>query len=138
MPMNTLCVVFFISVIAFSSVLTQSVLLTHKNRLSTRSEAVLSGADMHHSTIDEVIANLGKPSRVISPSHSYEWDKKTCWLRIVIGESGSIEMIEVRGTHPDSEIGTTDRGLKLGATIGDARRIYSPFHFEGTVPENTV
>jgi hypothetical protein len=133
--MKTLRIVFFISMIA-ASALSQSVPLTHKNGLSVRSETVLSGIDMRHGTIDQAIAKLGKPSRVILPKRSYEWDKKTCWMRIIALDDGRIEKIDVRGTSPDSEIGATGRGLKLGASIADARHIYSPLHSRGNVPEN--
>jgi hypothetical protein len=58
---------------------------------------------------------------------TYEWIQPACDLEIVVFKSRSYSSIlsgEVWGTRPAANIGITGRGLKLGDTIADARRIY--------------
>jgi hypothetical protein len=119
-----------------------------RNSLHIHSETVLAGIDVYNGTIERAIEKLGKPNHVaVSPGTDttfsvgvYEWQTRTSSLRITAYESASTHMImsiDVAGAHPDSGIGTTGRGLKLGDTIGDARRTYGlrPY-FATTLPDN--
>jgi hypothetical protein len=119
-----------------------------RNSLHVHSETVLAGIDVYKDTIERAIEKIGKPSRVALTPGSlatfsvgvYEWQTRTSLLRITAYESASKNMImsiEVVGVHPDSGIGATGRGLKLGDAIGDARRIYGLRSYYGTpLPDN--
>jgi len=113
-----------------TSVLADDFVHRRRDSLTVDNETVLSAIDLYDSKVEQVIANLGAPSRVAETAaseRSYEWDRKTCRLKILALDNGSITRIDVWGTTPDSGIGTTGRGLKLGATIDDARRLYIRF-----------
>jgi hypothetical protein len=133
------CVFLFVSVLVINAAADDDFLHPHQSGISIRSEKVLSGIDLQHGTIDDAIAKLGKPSaiktvRIVTEfnvtfvERNYEWQRKGCLVRIVAGESGGrnrIESMDVRGTRPQGVMGTTGRGLKLGNSIRDARRIYN-------------
>ena len=99
----------------------------------------LSGIDLYDGTVEQVIAILGAPSRfttVPTSKRSYEWDRKTCRLKVIALDDGRIIRIDVWGsTTPGSTLGATRRGLKLSATVGEARRTYARFHLIGFSPE---
>lgn len=115
------------------------------------SDRVLSGVEPHYSTIEDVIAKFGKPSAVTIrlraegpltvEQRNYEWQRKECQLRVVTAESyggNVIESIDVWGTAPVGDMCTTGRGLKLGDSIRDVRRIYAlRLYFGITLPERT-
>lgn len=101
-----------------------------RSTLTTYNESILSAINLPNDTVESVIANLGAPTHVTKTSssvRSYEWERKTCRLKILALDSGSIIRVDVWGTAPDSTIGATGRGLRLGATIDDARRLYVRF-----------
>ncbi len=138
MRTKALRVFLFVSILAANASPDDDFLRPRQNSLSIRSDAVLSGFEFYNSTIEDVITKLGKPSainmlRTITEGtltfveRSYEWQRKECLLRIVAAEAygrNTIESIDVWGTGPDGEIGTTGRGLKLGDSVSEARRIY--------------
>jgi hypothetical protein len=118
-----------------------------RNSLHVHSETVLAGIDVHKNTIAQAIEQFGKPSRVaVTPGTDttfpvgvYEWVTRTSSLRITVDEDAGkkIMSIDVVGEDRTFGMGTTGRGLRLGDTIGNARRIYGlrPY-FGATLPDN--
>jgi hypothetical protein len=125
--------------IAPDSIFSPSSFLTPSGRLLIHSETVVSGVDLRRDTLKQVLKKLGKPSHIEMSSPRmewgrtvvtgiYEWQTGKCWVRATtLSERGldpKITSLDVWGSHPDGEIGTTGRGLKLGDAIRDVRRIY--------------
>jgi hypothetical protein len=123
-------------------------LFHRQDSLVVDSENVLSGIDLYNNKIDQVIHTLGEPTRVtvshrteVSETRVYEWETKACSLRLTASALTDgrlwIESVDVLGAHPDGTVGTTGRGLKLGDSIRDVRRIYGlRLYFGTTVSEN--
>jgi len=114
-------------------------LLKPPTTIEISSDTVVSGIDVYNDSFKQVLERLGKPSRTeTSPPRSewgrtfvtvtYEWEGSATWLKLTTlqqeNEEPRITRVEVWGSRPDGEIGTTGRGLKLGETIADARRVY--------------
>jgi hypothetical protein len=114
-------------------------LATPLKRIYISSESVLSGIRVPKDSFQQVLKKLGKPSRteMSSPrsewgrtvvTGTYEWEGQAATLKLTTLQMDRVEpeitRIEVWGSRPDGEIGTTGRGLKLGDTIADARRVY--------------
>jgi hypothetical protein len=136
-PLTVLAVGLFVTLTALGDD------FVRQNSLHVHSETVLAGIDVYKDTIERAIEKLGKPSRVaVTPGPDatfsvgvYEWQTRSSSLRITAYASASKNMIvsiDVVDGHPDSGIGTTGRGLKLGDAIGDARRIYGLHPYFGT------
>ncbi len=152
MQTKTLWVLLFASTLVASAARADDLLYPRRNVLLIRSDTVLSGIDVYRETIADVIAKIGKPNAVKTlrtvtegtftfTERGYEWEQEDCVLRIVTtesmdGNSSGIDSVYVRGTRPCGEIGTTGRGLKLGDTMSNARRVYGlrPY-FGATVPQ---
>ncbi len=117
------------------------------------SETVVSGIDVYKDSLKQVLEKLGKSSRTeISQPLSvlgrkvvigtYEWAGQAAWLKLTTLQADAVEPIitsvEVWGSRPDGEVGTTGRGLKLGDSVTDARRLYGlRLYFGVTVSENS-
>jgi hypothetical protein len=123
---------------AQDSIFSPSSFLTPSGRLLIHSETVVSGIDLRRDTLKQVLQKLGKPSRIEMSSPRmewsrtvvtgiYEWQTGKCWVRLTTLNGNGIEprmtKLDVWGSHPDGEIGTTGHGLKLG----DATRMYGVF-----------
>jgi hypothetical protein len=103
-----------------------------------KSDAILSGVDVNNSTIRQVIAKLGQPTKVtdvpstanVAGGRDYEWQRGNVKLQLGTWNDKGDESIaysaEVWGTKSEGKVGQTGRGLKLGATMADVRRIYGP------------
>jgi hypothetical protein len=118
------------------------------------SETVVSGVDVYNDSLKQVLEKLGKPSRTeISQPLSelgrtvvigtYEWEGRAAWLKLTTLQADAVEPIitsvEVWGSRPDGEVGTTGRGFKLGDSVADARRLYGlRLYFGVTVSENST
>jgi hypothetical protein len=110
--------------------------LPNRHRAKGSSDTTLAGIDVYTGTVEKVIAKLGEPTKVIdvpdtgivAGGRNYEWTKKG--LRLVCGtwndkgEDSVVYSVDVWGTSTGGEIGSTGRGLKLGATLSDIHRIY--------------
>jgi len=110
--------------------------LPDRLRAKGSSETTLAGIDVYKSGVKAVIAALGQPTKVIDVPDSgpiaggrdYEWEKGG--LKLVCGTwnnkgQGSVcYSVEVWGISSSNKIGSTGRGLKLGATLADIHRIY--------------
>ncbi len=118
--------------------------------LEIHSETLLSGVDVRTGTIGDLIQELGKPrhftvshnnelTHVVFVDGTYEWQTKNWRLRIRVRDelnSARITQVDVWGRRSDAHIGKTGRGLELGDTISDARRIYGlRSYFGTTLPE---
>ena len=126
-------------------------LLEHQGSVLVHSETVVSGVDIRNDNLEQVLRKLGPPDRVKMSSlaeweqefvtTTYEWDTTTSRVRIktqnVVGLRPKIREVEAWGTNPAGDMGTTGRGLKLGDSIKDARRIYElRQHFGITLSDN--
>jgi hypothetical protein len=113
-------------------------------------ETVVSGIDVYKGSAEQVLEKLGKPSRteIIPPpewgpeftARTYEWEGRATSLKLTTlqakGVKPIITSVEVWGSRPDAEVGTTGHGLKLGDSIADARRLYGlRLYFGVTVSE---
>ncbi len=122
-----------------------------RTKLQIHSETVLSGVNFNNGKIKGVIQKLGKPrhttisrsgelSQIAVVDGTYEWQTKNWRLRIIVQDelnSARITQVDVWGTHPGAEVGTTGSGLKLGDSIRDVRRIYRLRPYFGTfIPED--
>ena len=110
--------------------------LPDRLRAKGDSDTTLSGIDVYRSTVKEVIAKLGQPTKVIdvpdtglvAGGRNSEWKKGG--LKLICstwndkGEASVAYSVEVWGTEARSKIGDTGRGLGLGATLSDIHRIY--------------
>jgi hypothetical protein len=105
-------------------------------RLYVQSEPRLAGIDIYKDNSDRAVEKLGRPSQVtllpatsIMPAYRvFEWKANSCSVRLVsLDWHRSIVSIDVWGDCPNSPMGVTGRGLRLGATIGRANRVYAPF-----------
>src|SRR5580698_6962733 len=110
--------------------------LPDRLRAKGNADTTLAGIDVYKSTIKELIAKLGQPTRVmdvrdrdlVAGGRDYEWEKEG--LKLVCGtwndkgEDSVAYSVEVWGTGSGNKIGITGRGLKLGATLEDIHRIY--------------
>jgi hypothetical protein len=147
--LKTLLIAFFVSMLAAHAAFGGGLFPDYRNSILVHSETVLSGIDVRNNTIQQVIEKMGEPSHVtVKPRTErdpafriYEWETKTCWIRLIaLNESGlepPIRSVDVWGTHPHAEIGTTGRGLKLGDLISDAGRIYGlRLYFGATLPND--
>jgi len=134
-------------ILAMPSALGDDFLHPGGNILEVHSETVLSGLDISKATIDEAIERLGRPSDVsftprsgtTSSTWVYEWQTKVSRLKITVVEywiTPKIMKIDVWGTAAESRVDKTGRGLRLGDTVDDARRIYRlRSYFGTTLPE---
>lgn len=135
-----------VSLLASSGAVSVDSLHTTRRSLYIHSETMLSGIDVYKDKSERAVEKLGPPSHVtvvastsVSPGwRVFEWEFRTCSVRLVAEDGGprnsAIESIDVLGFCPNPSVGMTGRGLKLGATISDARRVYSPFG--ATLSEN--
>jgi hypothetical protein len=119
----------------FSTVLAADDLPKHL-RAKGNADTTLSGIDVYKSTVKEVIAKIGQPTRAIdvpdtgtvAGGRNYEWEKGG--LKLICGtwndkgEDSVAYSVEVWGTDAGSKLGVTGRGLGLGATLSDIHRIY--------------
>lgn len=110
--------------------------LPDRLRAKGSSDTILSGIDVYKSTVKEVIAELGQPTRIIdvpdtgpvAGGRDYEWQKGS--LKLVCGtwndkgEDSVCYSVEVWGTGSGNKIGTTGRGIRLGSPLADIHRIY--------------
>jgi hypothetical protein len=116
-----------------------SLLLRPSKSVHIHSENVLSGIDIRTDTFEQIVRKLGKPTHVTISSPRtewgrtlvtgvYEWESPASSLRLTtVNESAveyRIERIDVWGTHPDGDVGTTGRGVKLGDPISKVRHVY--------------
>ena len=101
-----------------------------------KADTVLSGVDVYKSTARQVTAKLGTPTKVadvpssrdVAGGRDYEWQRDDARLQLWTWNDKDDESVpysaEVWGTKPAGGIGITGRGLKLGATLADVRRLY--------------
>jgi hypothetical protein len=149
--LKTLLTAFFVGMLATDGAFGGNLFPDYRNSILVHSETVLSGIDVRNNTIQQVIEKLGEPSHVTvkprterePPFRIYEWETKTCWISLIaLNESGlepTIRSVDVWGTRPHAEIGTTGRGLKLGDLMSDAGRIYGlRLYFGATLPNDHV
>jgi hypothetical protein len=127
---------FFVGMLATHATFGGGLFPDYRNSILVHSETVLSGIDVRINTVQQVIEKLGEPSHVtVKPRTErdpafriYEWETETCWIRLIALNESSMEppirSVDVWGTHPHAEIGTTGRGLNLGDLISNAGRIY--------------
>ena len=128
-----------------------NLIFAHQGSVLVHSETVVSGVDIRNDNLEQVLRKLGPPDRVKMSSlvesepefvaTTYEWDTTTLRVRIkthnVEGLRPRIMEVEAWGTSPAGDLGTTGRGLKLGDSIKDARRIYGlRLHFGITLSDN--
>jgi hypothetical protein len=105
-------------------------------------ETAIAGIHLDY-IVEQVIVRLGKPDRVMThpsakpgyESKTYEWERPSARLRIAALGDGRIMRVDVLGRPPDDEIGSTGKGLKLGDTIQEAKRIYLPISKTNSLPE---
>ncbi len=103
-----------------------------ENKLARgRADTVLSGVDVYKTPMTKAIAELGKPAKVTDvPSwgRDYDWQREGTRLQLGTWNDKGDESVpysaEVWGAKPAGSIGITGRGLKLGDTLADVRRIY--------------
>jgi hypothetical protein len=114
-----------------------------------RADTVLSAVNVYHSTMQQVIRKLGQPTssrtipdaKDIAGGKQYEWKTKEVRLVAVTWdeEKNSVPYsVEVWGAKPTGKLGITGRGLNLGATLNDVRRVYgirfnTSRHDDGTI-----
>ena len=92
-------------------------------------ETVLSGIDVCSTPMWKVYDRLGVPQRTEHPriQPEYIWERGR--VRLIASEYYYLDglvpnWVEVSGKAPVGDIGKTGRGLALGATLSDVRRIY--------------
>jgi hypothetical protein len=118
--------------------------------LYIHSEGRLAGIDLYGDNPDRAMTQWGQPRQVIAvpatsifPAyHVYEWKADSCSLRVVSQEAGlrngTIMSIEVWGGCSNSSMGLTGRGLMIGSSAGDAKRVYSPFGAQLSTTTSTI
>lgn len=98
-------------------------------------ESTVAGFDIYRTHLKQVFAVLGKPVKMTETPETSdvvgvkdcEWHRDGLILQVSAttykGED-SLTSIEVTGTNVHSRFGRTGRGLHLGDTLADVRRIY--------------
>jgi hypothetical protein len=91
-------------------------------------EKTLAGIHLDRTRLKDMIKLYGKPSRI--DGDYYHWNKSGVNLRVLIYRrpetvSGEfIGLIEVQGRKAGSPIGRTGKGLRLGDSKADLKRLY--------------
>jgi hypothetical protein len=97
---------------------------------------VLSGINLYRTTISETIARFGNPIRVrvaarkgkLAGGRDYEWKRGDVEIRVGTCYGHGVEellcSVEVRGKKPVEENAVSARGMRLGASMAEVRRLY--------------
>jgi hypothetical protein len=136
---TNILVVSVLAILAPLSTASDNFLSEREKSIKVYSETILSGINLRDDTFPRILEKLGKPSRtkMTSPriewgrtfvTGVYEWETRVSWLRLTTLNENRLEpkivSLEVWGSGADGEIGTTERGLKLGDLLKDVRRVY--------------
>lgn len=107
-----------------------------------RSERVLAGITIDRTTLAEAEKLYGKPGREDHPDDGdpsrgqrrYFWDRSgvriSAWTWFQPGRESAITAVEIFGSRRADQW-KTGRGLYLGATIADVRRVYGQRFLSG-------
>ena len=92
-----------------------------------RAEHVLAGIDVYKTSVDSLMTRFGKPVSFKKYPQTEEsgevvWQLKGSTVHASMNADGTAYAVEVSGAP--SEVADTGRGLKLGASLADAERMY--------------
>ena len=107
----------------------QQVNVVHVEFARGKPDTMLSGIDVCNTPMWKVFEKLGHPDRTDHPRNqpAFTWERPG--VKLVVSEYTFLDglvpnFVQVSGRVPVGEIGRTGRGLALGATLNDIRRIY--------------
>jgi hypothetical protein len=101
-------------------------------------ETTLAKVNLETGSVDEVLKRLGPPTRKITAPNNpywagYVWDSPTTRLEVEVTHSktrqflGGVTVVRMKPADASSDASeSTGRGLKLGDTLDDLKRIYGP------------
>jgi hypothetical protein len=114
-------------------------------------ETRLAGVQLGRGRVAGVIRKYGKPTKVIHhppppglkavDAYEYFWTRPGMKLRLLADDRSGIKggeyisLVEVEGSRAFGAYGRTGKGLKLGDSLADLRRIYGRKYLESKKPE---
>ena len=104
-------------------------------------EKILAGIHLARTKLSDIIKTHGEPSKIEDEDYYWEKDGWTLHLNYYRSEAmkgGYINLIEIEGANVPRQIAATGRGLRLGDTIPDIRRIYGKKFKERKIPEYNI
>jgi hypothetical protein len=118
--------------------------LSHNLAAQGKPETKLAGINLRNATLADIVRRYGPPTKVqgveehdpgIASSFDYYWIKSGMHLHILVERFPNklpdwqyVSLIEVNSSTVN-RIGRTGRGLKLGDSLDDLKRIYGPRYY---------
>jgi hypothetical protein len=92
-------------------------------------ETVLSGIDVYHNTLKQIIATYGKPTSEAKDPQGlplYIWEKPGIKMQVGTDYDNpeKVYAVHVWGAKPVGKLGVTGKGLALGCDIACVKKIY--------------